>query len=290
MVSIILPTFNRGHIIKESIDSILRQTYTNFELLVIDDGSDDDTAAVVRQIPDERIHYFALPHSGYISRIRNYGIRQSKGLLIAMMDSDDRWMDNKLEQQIDLLTANPAAGFSITGATDFRGDQVVSENIYPDRTGADCTSVFREMVENRFIFYTPTLLFHRACLEKAGWHDESMQWCADFQFSIRLAYYYPAAIIYDPMMWRRLHNSNRSTVHSLENYSGYIQTFDYLLQENMISMRDYRKAKGLAFFKMAELLQQRQQPAAARNNYLKSLLQRPFQPRCYKGLLQTVIR
>src|SRR5687767_299237 len=103
MVSVILTTYNRAQLVMESIHSVLNQTYTNLELIIADDGSDDNTEELIQALPDPRIRYFKLPHTGRTAISKNFAIRQSKGTLIAFNDSDDTWVDHKLEKQVQLL-------------------------------------------------------------------------------------------------------------------------------------------------------------------------------------------
>src|SRR5438105_2841101 len=93
MVSVILTTYNRAQLVLESIYSVLNQTYKELELLIIDDGSTDNTAELIADIHDPRIRYYKLPHCGRTAILKNFAIRQSKGEFIAFNDSDDTWED-----------------------------------------------------------------------------------------------------------------------------------------------------------------------------------------------------
>ena len=102
LVSVIIPTFNRAHLIKRSAMSVLNQTYDNLELIIVDDGSTDNTEEVVKSIDDKRIIYIKQPNQGACAA-RNTGIDHAKGEFIAFQDSDDVWHDNKLEKQMETL-------------------------------------------------------------------------------------------------------------------------------------------------------------------------------------------
>ena len=99
MVSVIIPTYNRGSLIGRAIVSVLNQTYKDIEVLVIDDASTDYTETVVDSIKDERLHYYKLEKNGGACRARNVGISKAQGEYIAFLDSDDEWMSNKIELQ-----------------------------------------------------------------------------------------------------------------------------------------------------------------------------------------------
>src|SRR5687768_5708706 len=103
LVSIIIPTYNRENLIGESIQSVLDQTYTNWELIIIDDGSEDGTHQVVTGFRDKRISYYLIAHCGIFGKVRNEGLRRSNGKYVAFLDSDDLWCEDKLQVQVDLM-------------------------------------------------------------------------------------------------------------------------------------------------------------------------------------------
>ena len=105
-VSIVIPTYNRGYLIRAAIDSVLDQTYSNFEILVIDDGSTDNTREIINSIEDTRINYIYIDHSGRPAVPRNVGIEKSRGQFVAFLDSDDVWVPEKLEIQLAVIDHN----------------------------------------------------------------------------------------------------------------------------------------------------------------------------------------
>ncbi len=107
LVSVIIPTYNRASLIKRSIMSVLNQTYNNLELIIVDDGSTDNTEEIVKSIKDERIVYIKQPNKGACAA-RNNGIDYAKGEYIAFQDSDDVWHINKLERQLEALRKTEA--------------------------------------------------------------------------------------------------------------------------------------------------------------------------------------
>jgi len=107
LVSVIIPTFNRADLIEYSIISVLNQTYQNFEIIIIDDGSTDNTREVVHSIKDKRIKYIYYKHVGLPASARNKGIMIARGEFIAFLDSDDIWLPKKLEMQIKTFNKIP---------------------------------------------------------------------------------------------------------------------------------------------------------------------------------------
>ena len=103
IVSVIIPTYNRAHLIDKAIKSVLNQTYQDFEIIVVDDGSTDNTNEVLKNFTDSRIHYIFHTSNLGVSAARNTGIKTSQGEYIALLDSDDDWLPEKLDKQVDVL-------------------------------------------------------------------------------------------------------------------------------------------------------------------------------------------
>lgn len=102
MVSVVIPTYNRAHVLNRAIRSVLGQTYQHFEIIVVDDGSTDNTEQVVKAIADDRVRYIRHEtNKGTAAAARNTGIRQACGEFIGFVDSDDEWLPGKLQKQVD---------------------------------------------------------------------------------------------------------------------------------------------------------------------------------------------
>ena len=103
LITVIIPTYNRAHLIKDAAYSVLNQSYKNIELIIIDDCSTDDTAEVVKSINDPRLNYHRLEKNSGACIARNKGIELARGDYISFNDSDDKWLENKLEEQLEFL-------------------------------------------------------------------------------------------------------------------------------------------------------------------------------------------
>jgi len=266
---------------------VLNQTYKELELIIVDDGSTDNTEEIVSAIPDARIRYYKLPHTGRNAISKNFAIRQSKGALIAFNDSDDTWVETKLEKQVQLLLQHPHIGFSITDAINYKAGQVLSPRTYAVRQGIECANIFNRMKENRFVVYNPTILMRRSCFNKTGLFDETMPFGSEFHFNILLAFHFDAGIIYEPLLWRFLHDSNDSIQVPVENLEGFMYTFEYLYRNNMVTKKYLLKAKSHAYLQIGHLFKQQRNLLTARHNYRQSLKYNVFQPLCYWLLLKT---
>ncbi|HWG66238.1 MAG TPA: glycosyltransferase family 2 protein, partial [Rhodanobacteraceae bacterium] len=113
-VSIVLSTYNRLPLLRRSVDSVIAQTFRDWELIVVDDGSTDDTREYLEAIEDPRVRPIWLEHGG-VTWARNAGLRLARGKWVAFHDSDDLWLPEKLEWQLQRVTAHPACRWSYTG-------------------------------------------------------------------------------------------------------------------------------------------------------------------------------
>jgi glycosyltransferase involved in cell wall biosynthesis len=288
LVSIILPTYNRCILLLETIQTVLRQTYAHFELLIIDDGSTDETKEQVLAITDDRIRYFFLPHSGRISAVRNYGLKKAKGELIAFIDSDDGWKEDKLQKQLELLIANPDIGFSVTDVTTYHAEQILIPHTFQSDKPVVCANIFPWLTGNRFIMYGSVLMVRKACLDKLGFYNEQLR-DGDILFNMQLAYHFKAGVIYEPLTLRRIHETNISKQLPLDYYEEYLFTFSYLYSNGMISKRRLKQARSLANMKMAKIYAEKGDRQRANKHFLQSLRNNLFYPKHVLLLLKTFL-
>jgi glycosyltransferase involved in cell wall biosynthesis len=198
LVSIILPTFNRAKYIERSIKSILNQTYTNFEFIIIDDGSTDNTDEILSSFNEDRIKIIKGPHKG-ASAARNSGIQISKGDYLAFQDSDDEWMLNKLEEQLDIFQ-NIDREVGVVYADMLRIKDTDEEYwSSPDIS-------LGELINPVTLDYQAygigigSAMIKRECFDKQGFFDESLLRFIDLDLFIRLSKYYKFHHIKKPLV------------------------------------------------------------------------------------------
>jgi len=208
-VSIIIPTHNRAQYIVESIESVRKKTYQNWELMVMDDQSTDNTQELVAQINDERIYYHKTTNRLGITGTRNAGLEKAGSELIAFIDSDDLWATTKLEKQIAALQQYPEAGFSLTGGFNFKNLLEPVDHFYKQTEGIKCDNLLIPFFRSELSTTTSSLLLRKQCLTVTGFFDETKLF-AEVDLILSLANHFKGVILYEPLLYRRLHESNAS--------------------------------------------------------------------------------
>jgi glycosyltransferase involved in cell wall biosynthesis len=207
LVSIIMPTYNRADLIIATIKSIKEQIYSNWELIIVDDGSDDNTEEVVTEIKDARIHFIKAGRIGIGGRIKNIGLGKANGEYIAFNDSDDLWDKTKLEKQVAALHDYREAGFCLTGGYNFKNVAEPIDHFYKQREGVRFDNVFTAIFKSEVAVFTQALMIRRSCLDVVGRFKEERSF-SDFDFIVSLAKRFKAVILYEPLVFRRLHDEN----------------------------------------------------------------------------------
>jgi glycosyltransferase involved in cell wall biosynthesis len=185
LVSIILPTYNRLELLKEAIDSVLKQTYTNLELIVIDDGSSDETRSYVENHLDKRIRFISQENMGR-SSARNAGFLECKGELISFIDSDDLYLPNKIEIQVKYLSENPEYEVMYTAADCFAGSNY--ESLMHRYNAESCGSIYQEIAAYvPLTICLPTVMFRRVVFETIGLFDITLDRFEDTDYWRRIS-------------------------------------------------------------------------------------------------------
>lgn len=184
VVSVIIPTFNRGHLLKKTIDSVLIQTYQNFEIIIIDDGSTDNSEEIVCGIRDERIKYIKHGKNKGPSAARNTGIKSAKGKYIAFLDSDVIWLRDKLEKQVNILNSStPDVGVVFGGVQyiDYKTQEYLTQWIIEEDVNEKIFNSLGCAPD------TPTMLVKKEALIDVGLFDERIPAHEETELGIRLA-------------------------------------------------------------------------------------------------------
>lgn len=233
LVAVVVPTYNRVHLLQATLRSVLEQSLTDFELLVLDDGSTDDTRAVVGAIGDPRIRYERVAHTARLSRLRNLGVRLARADLVAFLDHDDLWAPEKLERQLALLDAHPECGLCATDSQSFDeaglhddGDHLTTLLADEATGGVFVGSLFRRLIEARLGLLPSSIVVRRAAFDAVGGLDERLR-TGDSEFLVRLSHRTRAAVVLETLVYRRRHPGSMSRVWTVEGYDEILMALDY---------------------------------------------------------------
>ncbi|HBQ97955.1 MULTISPECIES: glycosyltransferase family 2 protein [unclassified Roseofilum] len=205
-ISVVIPVYNGEETIKETIQSILNQTFEDFEIVVINDGSNDSTLEIISTFKDRRLNVFSSENSG-LSAARNRGITNAKGEYISFIDADDMWTEHKLEEQLKALQSNSWASVAYSW-TNF-----VNENGKFLRSGCRINAngdVFLQLLRINFIQSGSNLLVKTKALARVGNFDESLDAVEDWDMWLRLAESYQFVCVPLPQILYRVSSSSTS--------------------------------------------------------------------------------
>jgi glycosyltransferase involved in cell wall biosynthesis len=219
-LTVIIPTYNRERYLGEAIASVLGQTFTAFELIVVDDGSTDRTATLVNAIEDPRLRYVAQPHRG-LSAALNRGLHNSRGQYIARLDSDDVYLPEALATLISATEKAP------TPSVIWARGQVMDEygRVQP-RTRGSRERFPGEML--RSLIYedcttSPAMLIPKDCFARVGEYDEALAFSEDWDMALRLAQHYPFRFVDKVVVHIREHRE-AMTARNSSTLAGFINT------------------------------------------------------------------
>jgi glycosyltransferase involved in cell wall biosynthesis len=207
LVSITICTYNRADMISKAIQSALEQTYENIEIIVVDDASTDNTEVVVKSIQSEKIKYFKNPKNLNIAGTRNNTVKYSNGKYIAILDSDDYWIDNeKIEKQVKFLEQNNECALVGSSATQIdKRDGVVGEI----KNLADDESIKNNLlVRNEFVH--STVLYRKKVIEEFGLFDKNKSPFEDYDLILKIGRKYKLANINEKTTAYRVHLGGES--------------------------------------------------------------------------------
>jgi glycosyltransferase involved in cell wall biosynthesis len=210
-VSVVIPTRNRSHFLKAAIQSVLNQTFQDFEVIVVDDASMDRTGEVVQSFTDPRIRYIRHETNKGQGVTRNDGINRASGEDVALLDDDDEWLPEKLEKQVRLLDSSPSkVGLIYTGFYRVEGSskRIINEAI-PHKRG----QAFEELCLKNWMGTCSTVLIRRVCFEKIGLFDEELASGADYDMWLRISKEFEIDYIREPLVYYTVHGDSISTNH-----------------------------------------------------------------------------
>lgn len=207
-VSVNIPCFNSGRFIEETLKSVLSQTYTDFEIIVMDDGSTDDTGRIINSFGDSRIKYFYKNNEG-LSETRNKGIVASAGEYIAFLDHDDLWLPQKLEKQIAKFEGK---GLGLVFSDSYiLLDGIREKMTYFDRCNPKRGFVFEDLLlENSNFIPLSTVVIRRDAFKEVGYFKKEFKIGEEYELFLRAADKYMFDYVDEPLAIYRIHENNFS--------------------------------------------------------------------------------
>lgn len=212
LVSIVLPYFNGKQFVLDTLESIRNQTFSNFEVIVVDDGStlkehSEHLSSLIDSFSDSRFRYVFKANGG-LSDARNFGINNSNGMWIAFIDQDDIWEPTKLERQMDVVLKNIEVNFIFTDARfigDIQGDmQVASKNNLQEGV---VVNSYKKLLKGNFVTCS-SILFRKSLVTKVGNSNPCFKICPDYEFIIRFSEHTDFYFINDTLVLYRIHGAN----------------------------------------------------------------------------------
>lgn len=197
VVSVIIPSYNRAAFLREAIDSVLQQTERDFELLIVDDGSTDDTETLCSSYGG-RLRYLYQSRRG-VSAARNLGIQNARGQLVAFLDSDDLWAPHKLARQVEWMAAHSAIKLCHTNEIWIRRGRRVNQKKIHQKAGG----WIYPLCLPRCVISPSAALMRRELFEQVGWFDESLPICEDYDLWLRVAARFEVGFIDEPLIVKR---------------------------------------------------------------------------------------
>ena len=211
-ISVVIPTYNRVTFLKDAIDSVLAQTFLDFELIVVDDGSTDETPKLLSSY-NNKVRVITQTNQGP-SAARNRGIETAKGEWIAFLDSDDVWKPDKLKKQVQFITDNPDTKICQTEEVWIRSGKRVN----PKKKHEMHSGWIYEKCLPLCIVSPSSVMIHQDVFEKAGLFDETMLACEDYDLWLRVTPHYPVFLVREQLIVKQGgHDDQQSrTIESLD--------------------------------------------------------------------------
>jgi len=272
-VSVIIPTYNRAHLVGRAIQSVLDQTYQDFELIVVDDGSTDNTEEIVRRFDDERIRYIRLnENSGSPAAPTNTGIKTARGEYIAVQDSDDEWLPGKLDKQMKVFeNVSPKVGIVYTDMWRVREDGK-KEYQHSPRIMPEDGIVYEEALGYRLAgIGTQTVVIRKECFEKAGLFDEKLPMYIDTELLIRMSKYYYFYHIEEPLV-----NYFATAGSIVSSTKATITARKLILEKHFEDIKKNKKLLARHYFDIGSLLGSNGEVRQGRNYLIKAVMAYPL--------------
>lgn len=208
LVTVTVTTYNRAGMVTEALDSVFAQTYPNFEVIVVDDGSTDDTGRVIKEHYGDRLTYIYQENQGPPAA-RNASVRAARGKYIGLMDDDDLWLPTKLEKQVAALEERPECALAYCACLEATADGQSTGKIHRSTDKGRTGDNFALFLRHAVITET-SVIVRRSAFDEVGLFDEELPTGKDTDLFLRMALRYPAVYLREPLMLVREHPGRKT--------------------------------------------------------------------------------
>ena len=293
LVSVIIPCYNGEKFIGEAIESVLNQTYKNWELIIVNDGSIDNSKKIIdNYLSDKRIKYIKSKNNKGIPVTRNIGIKSSKGKYIAFLDQDDIWMKKKIEKQLNLFSKkNEKLGLIFGDILNINSEGKKIKEIKPQISNNNIMEILKsnkiEIMRTLYLRdYIPfiTVMVNKAVFAKIGLLDESLLGGADdYEFCLRLAGNYKIIYMNEILAKKRVHKGNFSR---LDRFFPNEIKISEKIAEIFPYLEKYKKRRlGSAYYACGRFYQTKGELIKSREKFVKAIFYNPWQWKYYIAYL-----
>lgn len=280
LVSVVIPTHNRADLLPRAVESVLNQTYSNLEVIVVSDGSTDATEDIVKRYSnsDSRVRFIGYSPAKGGNVARNTGIEASKGDYIAFLDDDDEWLPEKLQKQVNLLDNNDAIGLVYTGAHII----YVKEKVEYNSTSKERGNLKTRILIDNCIGTTSTVVLRKSVLSQSGIFDESLNALQDYDLWIRIAQHSEIEVVPEPLINYYNYRGEKQVSAVTQKY---IDAFEYINRKyekelNALNEQEICQKLVEQNFLLANKAMRNGEAKVSRN-YLKSILRQRFSKKAF---------
>ncbi len=281
-ISVIISTYNRADLLSRAIGSVLNQTFRDFELIVVDDGSTDNTGKVVNEFQTKykNIQYIRREHSGGAAKPKNTGIKNAKGKYIAILDSDDEWLPEKLERQVNLSESSKKPNLEFIGCNSI----IVEENgetldihripFYKDH--------FRNILISDYMGSGSGMMYKRSVFDKIGLFDENLKSGQDWEMRIRILQIYNFDFVDESLFKFYIH---RKSITQTIDYMSKIHDLGYVVEKHQSYYNKFSKIYSEQLRVIGTYYVLDRNIKRARKFFIKAITAYPYYAKSYINLL-----
>jgi glycosyltransferase involved in cell wall biosynthesis len=279
-VSVVLPTYNRSHLLEKSVRSVLDQTFVDLELIVVDDGSTDGTLDVLKQVDDQRLNVVSLPNNVGGAMARNVGIEVSVGEFVAFQDSDDEWVPHKLRRLVGEMDDKSRLGAVFSSY--WRYSEGAKE-LVPDLDGLTVTENLHKLLLSRNIVGTPTAMVRKEKLIAIDGFDVELPRYQDWDLFLRLSMDNEIGFVREPLV----HSFDTGNGIS-SNWEGMAFALGRMASKNLNYISEDKVLHSLWMYKIGDANLKIGNTARAMLYFAKAVGLKPFSKSLYKRVYNSI--